>query len=185
MPLKPYKTTRSKSGTDCLTCNLQGLINNPQKAASLLIYEAAFLLPKHNVYLYIMPLHKANIYSYTQPKRWWLALTLFLSFFALSGYVSNTPQNSIATPTEQVVLSNGHLKNAISYKRAQSLFYNKSCVNPAFRTDNNTAVFIYNKIVNTQYLRLKQLALLKPRLIIVLNGIPNFSASEQPASQRA
>ncbi|MFA6086773.1 hypothetical protein [Mucilaginibacter sp.] len=132
-----------------------------------------------------MPRHKTNIFFNTQPKRWWLALTLFLSFFALSGYVSNAPQNSIATPTEQVVLPNGHLKNAVSYKRARLLFYNKSCANPLFRSDNNTAIFIYNKTVNTQYLRLKQFALLKPRLIILLNGIPHFSASEHPASLRA
>ncbi|MDB5000131.1 MAG: hypothetical protein JWR76_1208 [Mucilaginibacter sp.] len=136
------------------------------------------------MYLYIMPLHKTNIYLNAQPKRWWLALTLFLSFFALSGYISNAQQNSSYALTEQIVLPNETLKKAISYKKAQSLFYNKYYVNPLFRSDNNTAVFLYSKIVNTQYLHLKQLALLKPRLIIPLNTILHFSASEQPAPRR-
>jgi hypothetical protein len=136
------------------------------------------------MYLYIMPLHKTNIYLNAQPKRWWLALTLFLGFFALSGYISNAQQNSSYALTEQIVLPNETFKKAISYKKAQSLFYNKYYVNPLFRSDDNTAVFLYNKIVNTQYLCLKQLALLNPRLIIPLNTTLHFSASEQPAPRR-
>jgi hypothetical protein len=143
-----------------------------------------FLLLMHYVYLYVMPLHKTNIYYNAQPKKWWLALTLFLSFFALSGYVSNAQQNSSSAITEQVVLSNGSLKKAISYKKAQSLFYNKCYVNPLFKGDNNTAVFLYNKIVNTQYLCLKRFALLKPRLIILQNTTLYFSTSEYPTAQR-
>jgi hypothetical protein len=130
-----------------------------------------------------MPLHKVNIFN-AQPKRWWLALTLFISFFAISGYVNNAQQSRSYTLTERMVLPNETLKKAISYKKAQSLFYTKCCVNPLFRVDDNKAVFLYNKKVNTQYLCLKQLALLKPRLIIPLNTILHFSATEQPASQR-
>jgi hypothetical protein len=139
----------------------------------------------HYVYIYIMPLHKTNIYFNTQPKKWWLALTLFLSFFALSGYVNNVQQSRSTALTEQVGLSNESLKKAISFKKAQSLFYNKYYVNPLFKSDNNTAVFLYNKIVNTQYLCLKQLALLNPRLIILLNIILHSSASEHPAASRS
>jgi hypothetical protein len=129
-----------------------------------------------------MPLHKTNIYFNAQAKRWWLALILFLSFFTLSGYVSNAQQSNSGALTEQVILPNEALKSTISYKKAQSLFYNKCYVNPLFRSDDSTAVFLYNKIVNTQYLYLKQFALLKPRLIIPLNTILHFSASEDPAA---
>jgi hypothetical protein len=128
-----------------------------------------------------MPLRKTNIFN-AQPKRWWLVLTLFISFFALSGYVNNAQKSGSNALTEQVTLPNETLKKAISYKKAQSLFYTKFYVNPLFRVDNKTAVFLYNKKVNTQYLCLKQLALLKPCLIILLNTIPHFSSSETTTS---
>ncbi|MDB5288116.1 MAG: hypothetical protein JWR05_3065 [Mucilaginibacter sp.] len=137
------------------------------------------------MYLYIMPLHKTNIYFNVQQNRWWLALTLFLSFFALSGYVNNVQQSRSTALTEQVVLPNESLKKAISFKKAQSLFYNKCYTNPLFKSDDNTAVFLYNNVVNTQYLHLKQLALLNPRLIIPLNILLHFSASKHPAASRS
>lgn len=128
------------------------------------------------MYLYPMLLEKTDIYFNAQAKPWWLALTFLIGFFAISGYVSNVQQNGAFAFTEHTGFPTETLKKAISYKQARALFYYKHDVNPFFKTDDYTAVILYNKAVHTQYLCLKRLDLLIPRLIFVLNTILPWSS---------
>jgi hypothetical protein len=106
-------------------------------------------------------LHVTNsdtyIYLKTQAKRWLMAFTLLVSFFALSGYVSySLPNNNRVSDTEVLAVRSSVLKGGISYKRATLLFYKHQ--SPCFLINKHftRGVLLYNKqtITKSQHLKL-------------------------------
>jgi hypothetical protein len=99
-----------------------------------------------------------------------LAFTLLLSFFAISGYVSNNrsatgPVNSEAPAVRDVAGRRG-----ISYKRASLAFCSRTAVHLAVEDNPAGRIYVYNKIIARRYVHLKH-------LFLVHKSITNFQFS--------
>ena len=106
------------------------------------------------------------IYLKTQAKRWLLTSTLLISFFALSGYVSNNlPNNNRAPDTEVLADKSFTLKSGISYKRAALFFYKNAPSCFIIRENFDLGISFYNKLEIGRYQYLKQLFLSTKRTV--------------------
>jgi hypothetical protein len=97
--------------------------------------------------------------SKKQTKRWLLTFTFILSFFAISGYVSNSLLNAKVPNTEAFSVSSYVFKNSIGYKRASLFFYKTKPGHYKIGKNFDKAVLHYNRLVSTQNQNLKQLFL--------------------------
>jgi hypothetical protein len=106
------------------------------------------------------------IYLKIQAKRWLLMSTLLVSFFALSGYVSNNlPNNNRAPYTEVLADKSFILKSGISYKRAALFFYKNAPSYVIIRGNFDPGISLYNKLEIGRYQHLKQLFLFTKRTV--------------------
>jgi hypothetical protein len=106
------------------------------------------------------------IYLKTQAKKWLLTSTLFISFFAFSGYVSNNlPNNNRAPDTEVLADKSFILKSGISYKRAALFFYKNTLSCFIIRENFDLGISHYNKREIDRYQHLKQLFLFTKRTV--------------------
>jgi hypothetical protein len=100
------------------------------------------------------------IYLKTQAKRWLLTSTLLISFFALSGYVSNKLPNNSRAPYSEVLADKSFiLKSGISYKRAALFFYKNASSCFIIKENFDLGISLYNKLEIGRHQHLKQLFL--------------------------
>ncbi|MEZ2339374.1 hypothetical protein AB6735_27265 [Mucilaginibacter sp. RCC_168] len=96
----------------------------------------------------------------TSFKKYLLAFSFLLSFFALSGYVSHsTPGSNRVSGTELFTDKNFVLKGGISYKRVALAFYTNTSSYTANGEYTGQRIIIYNRLTLTHYQYLKHLFL--------------------------
>ena len=93
-------------------------------------------------------------------KKYLLAFTFLLGFFALSGYVShNIPGSNRISGTELFTDKSFVLKGGISYKRAALAFYTNTSSYAASKKHTGHRIIIYNDLTLIRYQYLMHLFL--------------------------
>lgn len=96
-----------------------------------------------------------------------LAFTLLLSFFAISGYISNNRSATRPVNSEALVIRDATGWRGISYKRASMAFCGRTVVHLVAKENPSARISVYNKIIVGRYVHLKH-------LFLVHKSITNF-----------